>query len=458
MATVAALTTFARATHAATWPVRKNIDTNVVEVENLDGGAMTVKSSGTTTITADAVVFEGDARPERAGGARDGASKRLASLESRLATLRAALVGKETALDGSLATCQAGKAALLSDLDALEAAAASPRFTPPTCTGANARNLVYVHDSALGYNVWKCVCKNDYTGTNCEIAPCDTSGFTTSGTCAVANTLAVGARCDLLCASGTVQDTPLTCTLSGGVHVLNSPVCKACDACTNCDGPGKTGFDYTEYRGVNCGSPPCALSLATGAGYTLRADGACALDANGKVPVGTKCDIECADNYIQDRQLECDWDGTKNLFNAPACVSCTAGGFTNHTGARCATAPCTVGGQNDGSCGTKLAAGSSCVQYCTTAREFITRATTCSAPTASGAAASISQTGTCAKMDASVSGTLGSFEWSRSKFDTQINGVYQFNIETAAYQGSYSKGSYKFYFRALNLNVSVSGI
>ena len=50
-----------RETRAATWPLVKDIRTNVVEVENADGGAMTVKATGGVTISADAVVFEGDA-------------------------------------------------------------------------------------------------------------------------------------------------------------------------------------------------------------------------------------------------------------------------------------------------------------------------------------------------------------------------------------------------------------
>ena len=310
----------ARATNAATWPLVKNIDTNVVEVENLDGGSMTVKSLGVATITADAVVFEGDAQPEHTGGAQDSASKRLASLESRLATLQAALAGKETALDSSLSTCQAGKAALLSDLDSLEALVISTRFTPPTCTGANARNLIYVYDATLGYNVWKCVCKNDYNGDNCQVAPCDVSGYTLAfaagSACAGRSTLSAGESCDIGCADTSVglttvynvQSAPLKCVASadGSSNSLITPTCTPCDSCTSCIGPGETvARSYKDYTGTNCAIPPRCSLTAPGDGDL----GTC----GSTLDRGKSCVFGCAGGYFISRATTCSYEAVATL-------------------------------------------------------------------------------------------------------------------------------------------------
>ncbi len=355
-----------RETRAATWPLVKDIGTNVVEVENADGGAMTVKASGGVTISADAVVFEGDAYAEYKD-TFDTPSTRLYDIETRLQALFEELTASIDIMDGNLTTCTNGKQSLLAEVEALEAAwdSAGARFTPPTCTGANARNLIYVYDATLGHNVWSCVCKNDYTGTNCEIPPCDTSAFATLGSCAVADTLAVGAQCDLSCGSNLVQNTPLKCTLQGGVGVLNAPTCVACDSCTGCDGPGRTNYDYTDHTGANCAAIPCNVTGVTTAGYTLRAGGTCDLDANGKFVSGTTCDIECAADSIQDSQLVCSYDSSTetNSFNAPTCVPCTG----DYTGANCAIAPCdTSAFTTSGTCAISatLAVGGSCKLSC----------------------------------------------------------------------------------------------
>jgi len=358
-----------RETRAATWPLVKDISTNVVEVENADGGAMTVKATGGVTISADAVVFEGDAYAEYED-TFDTPSTRLYDIETRLQALLEELTASINIMDGNLTTCTSGKQSLLAEVEALEAAwtSAGARFTPPTCTGVNARNLIYVYEAALGHNVWSCVCKNDYTGANCEVAPCDTSAFTTLGSCAVANTLAVGASCDLSCAAGSVQDTPLTCTLQGGVGILNTPICTACNSCTNCDGPGKNNYDYTDHTGTNCASIPCDLSDATSAGYTLRVGGTCDLDTNGKIISGATCDIECAANSIQNSQLVCTYDTLTetNSFIYPTCEDCNTAGLIDYTGANCAIAPCNVAAYTTGTCASlsTLPVGGSCDLSC----------------------------------------------------------------------------------------------
>jgi hypothetical protein len=364
----------AQTTTQATWPIVKDLERNVVEVGAREGSGDTIiRARGGTFVRTDAVVFETVAYAEydaSGAGAMADVSARLFDMENRVESLRTALKAAEndvpTLTDG-VKTCEDGRTALLAEVEALEAAwdSAGARFTPPTCTEPGARNLIYVYDATLGHNVWSCVCKNDYTGTNCEIPPCDTSAFTTLGSCAIANTLAVGAQCDLSCASGSVQDTPLTCTLQGGVGVLNAPLCTSCDSCTNCDGPGKNNFDYTDYTGVNCKIPPCDLSLATSAGVTLRPGEACDQDANGKIKVGATCNIDCGVGTSQVSPLMCSYDsGTDtNYFNSPECTACTG----DYTGANCAIAPCdTSAFATLGSCAiaNTLAVGAQCDLSC----------------------------------------------------------------------------------------------
>ena len=357
----------------ATWPIVKDLELNVVDVGARPGSGDTIiHARGGTSVRADAVVFETVAYAEydaSGAGSMADVSARLFDAENRVEALRTALKAAEndapTLTDG-VKTCEDGRAALLGEVEALEAAwnSAGARFTPPTCTGPGARNLIYVYEAALGHNVWSCVCKNDYTGANCDLAPCDTSAFTTLGSCAVANTLAVGASCDLSCAAGSVQDTPLTCTLQGGVGVLNTPICTACNSCTFCDGPGKNNYDYTDHTGANCASIPCDLSDATSAGYTLRVGGTCDLDTNGKIISGATCDIECGAEFGQDSQLTCSYDSSTDTasFNAPSCVPCTG----DYTGANCAIAPCNVAAYTTGTCASlsTLPVGGSCDLSC----------------------------------------------------------------------------------------------
>jgi len=361
----------------ATWPIVKDLEMNVVDVGARPGSGDTIiHARGGTSVRADAVVFETVAYAEydaSGAGSMADVSARLFDAENRVEALRTALKAAEndapTLTDG-VKTCEDGRAALLGEVEALEAAwnSAGARFTPPTCTGPGARNLIYVYEAALGHNVWSCVCKNDYTGANCDVAPCDTSAFTTLGSCAVANTLAVGASCDLSCAAGSVQDTPLTCTLQGGVGILNTPICTACNSCTNCDGPGKNNYDYTDHTGTNCASIPCDLSDATSAGYTLRVGGTCDLDTNGKIISGATCDIECAANSIQNSQLVCTYDTLTetNSFIYPTCEDCNTAGLIDYTGANCAIAPCNVAAYTTGTCASlsTLPVGGSCDLSC----------------------------------------------------------------------------------------------
>ena len=364
----------AQTTTQATWPIVKDLERNVVEVGAREGSGDTIiRARGGTFVRADAVVFETVAYAEydaSGAGAMADVSARLFDVENRVESLRTALKAAENdvpPLTDGVKTCEDGRTALLAEVEALEAAwtSAGARFTPPTCTGLGARNLIYVYDATLGHNVWSCVCKNDYTGANCEIPPCDTSAFATLGSCAVANTLAVGAQCDLSCASGSVQNTPLTCTLQGGVGVLNAPLCTSCDSCTDCDGPGKNNFDYTDYTGVNCKIPPCDLSLATSAGVTLRPGEACDQDANGKIKVGATCNIDCGVGTSQVSPLMCSYDSRTdtNYFNSPECTACTG----DYTGANCAIAPCdTSSFATLGSCAVAdtLAVGAQCDLSC----------------------------------------------------------------------------------------------
>ena len=327
----------ARGAHAATWPLVKERGVNVVEVENRDGGAMTIRASGGTSIRADAIVIEGDAYAEYED-TYDSVSARVYEIESALETLRAALSAADGALANNVTTCLEGKAALLDGLDQLELDITSRRFTPPTCNHASgARNLIYVFDASAGHNVWQCVCKGDYTGTNCDVPPCDVSTYDLSGTCSGRKTMSGGESCDIDCGDGRVQTEPLKCTtssdgLSTSLNAVEFPCPKTCDDCTACIGPDQAiAMDYTAHTGVNCAIPPCLTSSTT---KTLT--GACAADADGLLPAGTTCDFDCAADTVQSDQMTCTFDGTASVLSDPPCEPCVDG----YTGANCVTAPC----------------------------------------------------------------------------------------------------------------------
>ena len=329
--------TRARGAYAATWPLVKEQRANVVEVENRDGGAMTIRANGGTSIRADAIVIEGDAYAEYED-TYDSVSARVYALESRLATLREALSAADGALANNVTTCLEGKAALLDGLDQLELDIASRRFTPPTCNHASrARNLIYVFDASAGHNVWQCVCKGDYTGTNCDVPPCDVSAYVLSGTCSGRTTMSGGESCDVDCGDGRVQTEPLKCTtssdgLSTSLNAVEFPCPKTCDDCTACIGPDQElAIDYTAHTGVNCAIPPCLTSSTT---KTLT--GACAADVDGLLPAGATCDFDCAADTKQSTQMTCTFDGTESVLDDPPCEPCVDG----YTGANCVTAPC----------------------------------------------------------------------------------------------------------------------
>jgi len=327
----------ARGAHAATWPLVKERRANVVEVENRDGGAMTIRANGGTSIRADAVVIEGDAYAEYED-TYDSVSARVYAMESTLETLREALSAADGALANNVTTCLEGKAALLDGLDQLELDITSRRFTPPTCNHVDgARNLIYVYDASAGHNVWQCVCKGDYTGTNCDVPPCDVSAYDLSGTCSGRVTMSGGESCDIDCGDGRVQTEPLKCTtssdgLSTSLNAVEFPCPKTCDDCTACIGPGQEiTMDYTAHTGVNCAIPPCLTSSTT---KTLT--GACAADVDGLLPAGTTCDFDCAADTVQSTQMTCTFDGTESVLSDPPCEPCVDG----YTGANCVTAPC----------------------------------------------------------------------------------------------------------------------
>jgi len=170
----------------------------------------------------------------------------------------------------------------------------------------------------------------------------------------------------------------------------------------------------------------------------VRQGGTCASDANGKIPVGATCDIECAADSVQDSQLTCTWDATLSSFNAPSCVACTG----NYTGANCVTAPCVVGsGASDGSCGAALAVGASCAQHCTSG-SFIASASTCSA-----SGSTISSPGTCRQMDFTLNGYASSFKLS-------VDSVHINLFNTAGdYVSGMGSGNNRFYYTAFKLTV-----
>ena len=329
--------TRARGAYAATWPLVKEQRANVVEVENRDGGAMTIRANGGTSIRADAIVIEGDAYAEYED-TYDSVSARVYAMESTLATLREALSAADGALANNVTTCLEGKAALLDGLDQLELDIASRRFTPPTCNHVDgARNLIYVFDASAGHNVWQCVCKGDYTGTNCDVPPCDVSAYVLSGTCSGRTTMSGGESCDVDCGDGRVQTEPLKCTtssdgLSTSLNAVEFPCPKTCDDCTACIGPDQElAIDYTAHTGVNCAIPPCLTSSTT---KTLT--GACAADVDGLLPAGATCDFDCAADTKQSTQMTCTFDGTESVLDDPPCEPCVDG----YTGANCVTAPC----------------------------------------------------------------------------------------------------------------------
>ena len=290
----------ARGAHAATWPLVKERGVNVVEVENRDGGAMTIRANGGTSIRADAIVIEGDMYAEY-GDTYDSVSARVYAMESTLATLREALSAADGALANNVTTCLEGKAALLDGLDQLELDITSRRFTPPTCNHVDgARNLIYVYDASAGHNVWQCVCKGDYTGTNCDVPPCDVSAYDLSGTCSGRVTMSSGESCDIDCGDGRVQTEPLKCSEGG---VFNEPECKACDECAACiDYSGNTR-DYTGYSGDNCdrrqatiATPNCAL--------TAPADGSLG-GCGDTLDTGSSCAFSCDDGYYVSQATSC---------------------------------------------------------------------------------------------------------------------------------------------------------